>query len=67
MHSMSVSGAEKGRGEFAKSDDITMIHNTCLESWCHAQHPGRVGDETAGPEVVFKNFGGLPELAHRET
>lgn len=31
MHSMSVSGAERGRGELAKSDDITLIHNTCLE------------------------------------
>lgn len=67
MHSMSVSGAERGRGELAKSGDITLIHNTCLESLCRAQHPGWVGDVTTGPEVVFKNPGGLPELAHKET
>lgn len=54
--SMSVSGAERARGEFAKSDDITLIHNTCLESWCNAQYPGCVGAETAGPEVVLRTL-----------
>lgn len=58
MHSMSVSGAERERREFAKSDDITLIHNTCLESSCHAQHPGRMGDETAEPEVVLRTLEG---------
>lgn len=33
---------------------------------CSATRAGG-GDASAGPEVVFKNSGGLPELAHRET
>lgn len=47
MHSMSVSGAE--RGELVKTDDITLIHNTCLEELvpCSASRAGGVRDNRA--------------------
>lgn len=68
MRSMSVSGAARGKGRISQvwwhHTDSQHLRGELVP--CSASRGG-LGMRQQGQGMVFKNTGGLPELAHRET